>query len=180
MCVSLLTTTHYIYFFSYLLVRGYTGTTEWIEVIFVCRPPYSVCLVPHRSLYLSLLLLSLSFYLYLYLCRGFSEILNLWESLNYLCFPIPPRQKCILSKTWFPIIWLAPPYPNFSTDNSFNNPGKTSGDTKYNPPLISQTTFNMSDAGISVHDIVRHNRYIYLSNPPSVKWLPNKYMVASD
>ena len=37
----------------------------------------------------------------------------------------------------------------------------------------------MSAAKTSVHNIVWHNRYIYLSKYPSVEWVPNLSKVAS-
>ena len=54
--------------------------------------------------------------------RGFSERLKLWDTLNYICFPIPPPQIFILPKPWFQSMWVAPLYPNFATYNSFSNP----------------------------------------------------------
>ena len=53
---------------------------------------------------------------------GFSDIIRLWVTLNYLFFTIPPPQIWILPKPWFPIMGVAPPYPNLTTDNSFSNP----------------------------------------------------------
>ena len=36
-------------------------------------------------------------------------------------FTIPPPQICILPKPWFPIIGVAPTYPNLTNDNSFSS-----------------------------------------------------------
>ena len=57
---------------------------------------------------------------------------------------------------------------------SDNPPGASQSDT----PSTSQTTCTMSDAGISVHNIIQHNRDIFLSKSPSVEWVPNQPKVA--
>ena len=62
------------------------------------------------------------------------------------------------------------PYSNFSTDKKLQQT-LTIHQNLVNPiPLHpSQTTFTMLAVGISVHNIVQHNRDISLYNSPTVE-----------
>ena len=64
--------------------------------------------------------------------------------------------------------WILPTltFPLITASATPDNPSWTS---KSDPPSTSQTTCTVSTEGISVHNIVRHNRDIYLSKSPSVE-----------
>ena len=59
------------------------------------------------------------------------------------------------------------------------NPDNPPGASKSCSPSTSQTACTVLAADISVHNIVRHNRDIYLSKSPSVEWVLNQPNAAS-
>ena len=76
---------------------------------------------------------------------GFSESLNIWDTFNDVFFPIHLSQICILPKPLFPIMGVAPPYPNFATDKIFSNPWKSTwGQSIWYPIYLSIYLYRVS------------------------------------
>ena len=111
--------------------------------------------------------------------KGFSESLKLWVTLNEVCFPITNPHIYIWPKPWYPIMGMVPPHPIFPLITASETPENPSGASQSNYLFISQTNFTVTAAGISVHNIVKHNRDISLSKLPSIKWSQNQPNAAS-
>ena len=76
--------------------------------------------------------------------RSFSENLNLWITLNVVCFTIPPPQIYILPKAWFTIMGVTPPYPNVANYNIFSNPWQSiRGQSIRFPFYLSKTLYHV-------------------------------------
>ena len=107
------------------------------------------------------------------------KYLNLDFTLYDVWFPIPPPHICIqhnLDSQWWG--WLLPTLilPLMIASETPDNPSR---DSQFVSPSTFQTNCTISVAGMSVHNIVPHNRDVYLYNYLSVKWVPNQPKVAS-